>query len=270
MGLCDIYETTGRVDSLYKYMKLYIAEKEKLYDAETMTTMAQMQSLYNYNHSLYTLHQNEKKAHRLSVLLQSVSAIAILLLVVALFLLRRKRRKDRDLLTLSGEVRRMQKELIEFGSREKMHIQEENRRYEELTTSIREKERQIDILQQHVRIANGEDQATKLYQSDIVSVLRKCLRNGIQPREQEWNRLVHTVDSLFPAFRQQMNAQSPLKTNAYRVCMLTKSGFSSTEIDSLMGKSSGYASHSKERLLKQIFGEEGKAGDFEERLMHDV
>ena len=267
-GLCDIYETTGPVDSLYKYTKLYVAEHARKYDEETMTTMAQMQSLYNYNHSLYTLHQNEKKAHRLSVLLQSVSAI--LLLVVALFLLRRKRRKDRDLLTLSGEVRRMQKELIEYGSREKMHIQEENRRYEELTTSIREKERQIDILQQHVRIANGEDQATKLYQSDIVSVLRKYLRNGIQPREQEWNRLVHTVDSLFPAFRQQMNAQSPLKPNAYRVCMLTKSGFSSTEIDSLMGKASGYASHSKERLLKQIFGEEGKAGDFEERLMHDV
>ena len=117
-----IYQTLQNPDSALKYSSLYVEAHKKKYDAEQMATMVQMQSLYNYNHSLYILHQNEKKAHRLSVLLQSVSAIAILLLVVALFLLRRKRRKDRDLLTLSGEVRRMQKELIEFGSREKMHI----------------------------------------------------------------------------------------------------------------------------------------------------
>ena len=41
-GLYDIYATTGQVDSMTQYMNLYMAEKEKQYDAEQMQSMQQM------------------------------------------------------------------------------------------------------------------------------------------------------------------------------------------------------------------------------------
>ena len=254
MGLCDIYETTGPVDSLYKYTKLYIAEHAKKYDEETMTTMAQMQSLYNYNHSLYTLHQNEKKVRRLLVLLQSVSAIAILLLAVALFLLRRKRKKDRELLILSAEVRRMQKELLEYGSREERHLQEENRRSEETTASVREKlaDEEVFSLELITGCSEHEEQIRLLRESEAVAKFRAAKADPFSLSDEEWKELEETVEHSFPLFRKRIWENPYLNISEKYLCLLYLSGFRPSDMELLLKRTSGYSALTKKRIARKL------------------
>ena len=60
---------------------------------------------------------------------------------------------------------------------------------------------------------------------------------------------------------------SELSLTEYDVCLLIRLHFSPSELCTLTGISSAYATVIRKRLLKKVFGEEGKAKDFDKRVM---
>ena len=250
MGLCDIYETTGQVDSLYKYTKLYIAEKEKKYDAEQMSTMVQMQSLYGYNAES---RKAEKEMERVAVLKKWGWGTSAAVVLLSLLLWNLRLRKDRKLLALSEEVRWLQKELIEIGE-ENERSEEIKGMNEELMQTIREKERQIDLLRQRSN--------ESFMGSHAVSVFRQRLATLAPAPEAEWEELEQTVAECFPRYSKAIEPAREIEKQ-YRLCLLTKCEFTAKEMMVILEVNASYPTQIKKRLLKKLFQQEGSARDFD-------
>ena len=63
-----------------------------------------------------------------------------------------------------------------------------------------------------------------------------------------------------------MNGKRQLSSKDYRVCLLTLANFTASDIDNLMQQQPSYASATKKRLHKKVFGYEGTAADFDQKI----
>ena len=108
-----------------------------------------------------------------------------------------------------------------------------------------------------------------LSSSPIINRLKYCLM-AISKRpvtDNDWQELKETVERLYPTFYHDTNSHGILSEKDYRTCLLVKTGFTPTEIDHLMGLPISSTSTNRQRLMKKVFGTEGKAKEFDQKIL---
>lgn len=89
-------------------------------------------------------------------------------------------------------------------------------------------------------------------------------RSGLKP--EHWLMLRELVENTFPSFYEELNGgTAPLTDYEYHMCLLMKCEFYSKEIDKILG-TQNYTSSTQRRLLKKVYGIEGDAKTFSNRV----
>ena len=144
-----------------------------------------------------------------------------------------------------------------------------------LETTISQKEEIITRLQaelvtyhQQVNKNSREIQETKLKKSEIYQTFIKLSVKGKQPTENEWRALRVVLFDLFPQFHQLLISEShSLNVNEFNACILIRAHFKPGDICNMLDVSSSYANKLRRTLLKKLFNTEGKADEFDERII---
>ena len=109
-----------------------------------------------------------------------------------------------------------------------------------------------------------------LCSSEIYVKFKSLSADMTVPSNEDWAEMQKFVDKTIPDFHKTVNnVQKPLRIEEYHICMLVRLHFSPYEQCRLIGKSSSYISMTRARLLKKIFGMDGKTKEFD-KLICDI
>lgn len=124
----------------------------------------------------------------------------------------------------------------------------------------------IHNLQQELEKHKTEnlDALEQLCQTDIVSYFQSSI-NDIHAiiREKDWNELYRAFDETLPSFERNLKRIHDMTEIEWRVCMLLKLGFSSSEIAKLTNKSATTIPSIRSRLYRKFFMTKGKASEWD-------
>ena len=84
--------------------------------------------------------------------------------------------------------------------------------------------------------------------------------------ESDWQELAERVEKYVPTFRHEMNKRKTLSEDEYRLCLLTLINVPPSSANELLDRDSTFATNTRKRLHKKIFGVEGSSTDFDRRL----
>ena len=109
-----------------------------------------------------------------------------------------------------------------------------------------------------------------LCSSEIYVKFKNLSADMTVPSNEDWAEMLKFVDKTIPDFHKTVNnVQKPLRIEEYYICILVRLHFSPYEQCRLIGKSSSYISMTRARLLKKIFGMDGKTKEFD-KLICDI
>ena len=110
------------------------------------------------------------------------------------------------------------------------------------------------------------DRKTDLELMKFQDARNSGMLNGHIITEDDWLQLRNNVETIYPNFYDVMNGRQKLSEKEYKVCLLVKAHFTNSDIEILMDQKSSYASNTKKRLCKKVYGYDGTAAHFEQRL----
>ena len=107
------------------------------------------------------------------------------------------------------------------------------------------------------------DSLYKLRHSEIVLNIHHALSKGIAIRENEWADINCAFQEHLPSFEKTLLVIHELSQVEWRVCMLLKLGFVSSDIAKLVNKSSTTIPSIRSRLYSKFFLKKGRAADWD-------
>ena len=258
-GLYLLYRELGDKDSIVKYADLFRGSIEKNLAELSYKNLQTVNALYNYSRHQHIAQVKTEEAARNMVLLFLTFLLFIITILIADYAYRRKKRQQRD------ELERLRTQFshdmaaLEQAQHDLYSIKEN-----ELSSLIDEKTAAIARLQKRLSMANEES----LTNNSICQKLHHIARTPkSEPSRAQWQELHDLVSRELPAFYGIVNGgKRRLTDEEYRICMLTRLGFSVTEISLLTGQTVKVLATKRARLLKKIFGIEGGAETFDQRI----
>ena len=274
-GLYQVYEQKHDADSALKYTRLYSDAKEKDYDNARSAAILQIESLYDYSSEKKLADKRELQVNRLTLLLIIAILAVLLIFSLTLLLLYRNEKRKRKMVELKEEYLRTIESLRQTKEALNSLSQSKDQDEQKLTASY---QRDIDELNTRIAeleslIFQKEDRKadTKLMGSPVVRKFQSARNSGMSNdhaiTEEDWMLLRKTVEELYPTFYGILNGHKPLLPKEYRLCLLVKAHFGSSDIDILMGQKNSYSTNIKKRLNKKVFAVDGSAADFEKRIL---
>ena len=287
-GLIRIYSIHDKMDSVMKYTTLYSDIKDKIYKSSTAQATIDAKNLYDYSVEQKIAQEKTEKLSQLKDIGYSVALIVFVILTTLSTLFYKKRKQTQYLRTqLNNKEKRLEqaerkyqglhnqekvlkreqkealrqhkKEVKEYDSKLKANAKEK----EKLLQTIQELKGQVDLLRTELGIKEMGRKAQTLENTEIVHQIQDFLNHPIgHIQKSQWKRLAETVNETHPDFYNRMNRYLSLNEEEYRVCLLTLIGCTSGDINTLLEKSTGYASNCKKRLHHIVFNEPGTAQDF--------
>lgn len=226
-GLVMLYKARQERDSAYKYQTLYVDVLNDYTDKLKQDKVMRMSSLYNY--FAHKRNADEASASALGYRLVAIMLVVLVVVVVVVLIVIRMR--------LQRRMRRISNEKI----------------VAEATLNL-------------INIGKGRQELreTAIYQR-LTAYIKNPARNDDISAE-EWGEFQHVMEDIHPTLHAYLNREVALSDKEYRVCLLTKAGFKPRDITLLLSLSSGEVSHLKIRLLRKVFGEEGKTSDFNAKI----
>ena len=270
-GLCQSSTILQIQDSISKFFKLYSRAKERSFENSKAEAMLLTKSLYDYSIEKQTAEKKRKQNNRLTLYL--IISFFIILLIILFFSYMNERRK-REISELRREYDKATHELKDT---------------EEILTSLRlEKAEDDDTISQILRDRDslktrvsylektllrmaGRKSDVDLSHTDIVKKFRIAREHGTLGSyaltQEDWETLRKTVERIHPTFYANMHTRQVLTLKDYQICLLVKSQFGPTDINVIMGQEHSYSTKAMERLHKKVFGIEGSAAQFRERIV---
>ena len=269
-GLYDIYATTGQVDSMTQYMNLYMAEKEKQYDAEQMSTMMQMQSLYGYNAESQKAEKELKKVF--AIRMRGYGMASAVLLLFALFCLyawNQRLKKERKINAVmldywqASEQLSLARKQVEDLSSQKEHSEMEIKSMLNRLKDAEQREKELNTQVQQIASCKRRHD---LSNTDIVKAFHGFAEDRSDLKPEHWLKLRELVENTYPSFYEELNGgTAPLTDYEYHMCLLMKCDFFPKDIDKILG-TQNYTSTTQRRLLKKVYGIDGNARVFSNRV----
>lgn len=102
-----------------------------------------------------------------------------------------------------------------------------------------------------------------LRHSQIVAIFQNALNKDVILHELDWKNLDDAFHTFLPTFEKTLLAIHELTEVEWRVCMLIKLGFSSSEIAKLVNKSATAIPSIRSRLYAKCFLKKGRAADWD-------
>ena len=264
-GLYQVYELKHNADSALKYTRLYSDAKEYSFNKTRAEALTQAKAMYDYSVEKELAQRKAQTVRRL--ILGLVATILFTLLITLYYLYRNEKRKRefselrRDLETSLNNLREAE-EALEALKQEK---DADLKLVESLQRDIADHKQHIANLEAALPKSAQHNADAELAKSDIVKRFREARNGGanITPlTEEDWTKMVDSIEEIYPQFHHVVNARGPLQTKEYRLCLLTKAQFSPSDIDVLMGQKPSYSTTIAKRLCQKVFGFDGSAADF--------
>lgn len=253
-GLMDTYRDLRNVDSLSKYSKLYAQANDSANIMNSASELIRMQSLYNYNESQQNLMKKTKESKSLwRTLFFFFVVVLIMSSIIILYLKKRKKTAKKieegykstlDLLRKSeAELYDMQNDLEMF----KKQKQEEVEHLKQLLSSYCENFRTHEWASEQSVLHHG-----------TVEHLRKLARRGMSMSASEWDDFEKTIKKIMREFYEKIEGlKVKLTDQEYKVCLLTRLEFSSTDISNLLGTSQQRVTNIKSSINAKLFHQKG-------------
>ena len=214
----------------------------------------------------------EKKAREVSWLVQALITFLLIAILIAIYARYRNEKRKRKIGELEQRYDKACTELlcaeetIMALEREKATNDSRIAAYVKKADQLRE---EVVYYQKALSKIDKRRKDVNLVETKIVNRFRYSLTHISEQdkvQDSHWQELKETVESLYPSFYQVLNERQELQENEYRVCLLVKAGFEPFDIDILMDKKHTYASNTRKRLHKKVFGIEGSGAEFDQKI----
>lgn len=285
-GLSLLYDKIGPADSTAKYAMLAYEANDSAYQKDVAATMIKQQALYNYSKHQESAIKSAKRAATLSWWLLASFAILVLVVSSFLFIYKRKKRAAQWRIAMMEERYEAEKTLLQREMKDMNALLEKRQsllksreslmeqREAELNTEIAKREKSIAELQERVaeyeRDMNIKDIAVMeddIQNAPIKDDFNYYLKNVMeQPSSKNWDRLIRFAKSNLPKLYVMLRNYK-VSERELRICLLTRLMFKPKDIAVLVGCRFPEVSLTRNRLLKKIYGIDGKASDFDKRIM---
>ena len=270
-GLQETYRQLHQPDSVQKYSLLYADRAILHFDEDATDATKRMKSLYNYSVEQDIAQKKSAENQRL----KSIILAASLLFFFALFILYHLyyRRNKQKALEISDLKYKLQSNLSALRSAEDQLLTLSQEKAEH-ADQLAEQSREVEMLKENIARYEkrlGELGASRsgmnLSNSPIVKRLKYCLQQPGKRHvtDEDWQELKDTIGQMYPTFYHITNAHNILSEKEYHICLLVKAGFTSSDIEVLTGTTNGTTI--RQRLMKKVFGTEGKAKDFDQKIL---
>lgn len=285
-GLSLLYDELNISDSTAKYALLTYNANDSLYQKDAAEALLRQEASYNYER-----YQEEakKKSDDIVVMqwwLMGAIVIIICIVGVSVYIHRRIERQNEWKLSQTTERYEMEKRLLQNEMEEMYALLEEKesllenkdlifeRKRMELDDEIAKKELSISELQdrvthyeQKLNIKNNAALEDEIQSSQIRAEFEYfTLQVREHPTEKQWRKLVRFAKNNLPQMYILLHKYH-VTDRELRICILSRLRFKPGEIATIMDCKFPDISHIRSRLLKRIYGIDGKAADFDKRIM---
>jgi len=285
-GLSLLYDRIGLADSTAKYALLAYNANDSAYDKSVGEALIRQQTLYNYSKHQEAALRSAERAATLGWWLFASSVALVTVVFSTLFIFRKKKQAVKRRITMMQERYETEKTLLQHEMEEMNALLEERqslletkkeqleRREAELNSEIGKREQSIAELQERVagyeRDMNIKDIAVledEIQNAPIKDDFNYYLKNVTeQPTSKEWDRLTRFAKEKFPKLYVMLRNYN-ISEREMRICLLTRLLFKPKDIAILVGCHFPEVSFTRSRLLKKIYGIDGKSSDFDKRIM---
>lgn len=285
-GLSLLYDKIGPADSTAKYALLAYNANDSAYDKSVSEALIRQQALYNYSKHQETALRSAERAATLGWWLFALLAVLVAVVCSTSFIYKKKKRAAGRRIAMMQERYETEKTLLQREMEEMNALLEERqslletkedlleRREAELNIEIGKREQSIAELQERVAgyeremhikdIAVLEDEIQKAPLKDDFSYYLKNVME--QPSSKDWDKLIRFAKSNFPKLYVMLRNYN-VSERELRICLLTRLMFKPKDIAVLVGCRFPEVSLTRSRLLKKIYGIDGKASDFDKRII---
>lgn len=277
-GLAQVYTLVNNKDSMAKYTTLASAWNDSLYLNKNSELSAKNEALYSYNSykrsAAKSMHENQTTKFSYRIVL----VLIVILILLGIFFIRKKTQKvwwrHNQLLTKMKKYRDESKSIADNKILENTKLKTINQKlFNEKSAIELEKndlQKKLDEYKENEELLKSIptiNEVDKLIlESSVYGVIynysqkRKSINEGIL------TKLFEMIDTILPSFKTKMMSVEPLAQLDYAICILVRLHFRPADICILLDIDSATLSMKRKRLLKKVYGMDGSAKDFDQRV----
>lgn len=277
-GLAQVYTLVNNKDSMAKYTTLASAWNDSLYLNKNSELSAKNEALYSYNSykrsAAKSMHENQTTKFSYRIVL----VLIVILILLGIFFIRKKTQKvwwrHNQLLTKMKKYRDESKSIADNKILENTKLKTINQKlFNEKSAIESEKndlQKKLDEYKENEELLKSIptiNEVDKLIlESSVYGVIynysqkRKSINEGIL------TKLFEMIDTILPSFKTKMMSVEPLAQLDYAICILVRLHFRPADICILLDIDSATLSMKRKRLLKKVYGMDGSAKDFDQRV----
>ena len=278
LGLAMLYEQLHIPDSAAKYYQYAYAMNDSMYAQKATETIERMQSMYDYSRHQELARKAEKQAARERSIWQwggCIAAIIILIVLHVLYRIRAERQKAlqqyeqsiEKLKLIEGEIVSARKDILILSTHknaaQEIIEEKENRiRFLEAESQRQQQESQQKLDEKRLSLAE-ESLKKQVEYMELVSEMNR----GTSITDSQKEKLETILRIHFPkTFELITTKRHSLSEDEYLTCMLIRLHIPPTQIGLLIEKTGGSITNIRVRLLKKLFGKQGKAIEFDKSI----
>ena len=278
LGLAMLYEQRHIPDSAAKYYQYAYAMNDSMYAQQATETIERMQSMYDYSRHQELAKKAEKQAVRERSIWQwggCIAAIIILIVLHVLYRIRAERQKAlqqyeqsiEKLKLIEGEIDSARKDILILSTHknaaQEIIEEKENRiRFLEAESQRQQQESQQKLDEKRLSLAE-ESLKKQVEYIELVSEMNR----GTSITDSQKKKLETILRIHFPkTFELITTKRHSLSEDEYLTCMLVRLHVPPTQISYLIEKTGGSITNIRVRLLKKLFGKQGKAIEFDKSI----
>ena len=276
-GLLSVYSKRGIADSIAKFAPLYADANDAMHREMNSAEVHKTTSLYNYNrHLRQAQKERQEKQHLKNILLLVISAI----LIIGIIVYQTYRREKEEQKRLAREYHHAKQELED--TRQEIGVLREavgqwagkDALLAAKELKLRKLQQQLSFLKTKLKAPYDTIHPSQAAMADIIQHFHTIASphameaegqkpKHIQPRAakaNEWKRLIELVGIHYHRFYLFITIDHQLSNQEYRVCILSRLQFETSEIATLLGTSLSAISNARRSIAAKLFHLESAIG----------
>lgn len=258
------------------YTDQYLVLQDSINRITATESIAQMNSLYNYQLREKENHKLEAKNNRNQLLLLSTAIVLLFVIFISVFLiLRYKNRQLKSDLSLErlklvqDKIYRESAEILAVNNQkitaleaelEQMRLEGTTDNRKETIKRILENENENLEMKLHIKESADMFMHTSLHRNK----LRERAKVFDEIRDEEWKDIESFLNTNYPEFLSRLQTVGDLNKSEYRTCLLLKCQLSPSEIAALLNLTSGGVANIRRRLSQRILLQSKNPSDWDQ------
>lgn len=263
-GLSLLYRQKCIPDSTAKYAILGYEANDTMCINIMKASLPKIQALYDYGHYKEEALIKSEEANRAYIITSALIFISVIVLIVLgmkIYLIRRNRKADLE--RQKAEYEHKIAMLKNIQNDMNVMLTENKEKLKEL---IEEKQDIISKLEKEIAsyCTDNNFQEEQLINADITRHFQMLAKDATLPTSDDWHEIRNMIDEILPKFKTTLNnGTHTLRMEEYHICILVRLDFKPLEISNLTGLSQANITAIRKRMLKKLFGIDGKPKEFD-------